>query len=619
MKKKDNNIIHLLPWYLGAGIVGADIGTSVFYSTGILFPYVGYATPLFILFVCLMMFFFKATYEEGCSVSPFNGGAYTMILQTMGRKFAFVVGSLTILSYIATAVVSALAGAFYLSSFFQTAGLPALSIPQIVWFGFIPLLVFGLLNIKGINEPAKIVLLISVFHFGLLIFMDLWGIILCIIKSVDITKIFQDVPKLSSTNILHAFGAAFLGISGFESAAQIIEELKHPAWKTLKKIYLAIVGLVFFTAPITSILCLLLLEHQQILEYKDNLLAGLALIQGGPALLYILSIDACLMLFAAVNTAYVGCTGLMTTMAKQGNLPEIILKKWSHIKWLKSINGYPYAIIPFMIISLILISILPGKVSELGEIYGMAFLGVMFCFCLGVILMRNKMTRKVQNSPYYTKHVINFIKLKFPIPALIGAICLIIAQISLIIYSPSSRGLGLQILFIILLVMAFFRIYILEKRLVSHHDLRIGLGKFRDIRDLPDNLPTYVICAAGAKADKLTTMIINLLESQKKGPKEVIIFHAEDTEDKEGFVSELLTRVITQKVLPRFIKFDIILNLKTLPGTFEEGLRELMQLKPFAKIFIGTGTQHRTSANYKKNIEEMTNAVVEIVPPHPKH
>ena len=134
MKKKDNNIIHLLPWYLGAGIVGADIGTSVFYSTGILFPYVGYATPLFILFVCLMMFFFKATYEEGCSVSPFNGGAYTMILQTMGRKFAFVVGSLTILSYIATAVVSALAGAFYLSSFFQTAGLPALSIPQIVWF-----------------------------------------------------------------------------------------------------------------------------------------------------------------------------------------------------------------------------------------------------------------------------------------------------------------------------------------------------------------------------------------------------------------------------------------------------------------------------------------------------
>ena len=54
-----------LSWKLGAGIVGADIGTSVFYSTGILFPLVGYYAPLFILVVCLMMWAFKATYQEG--------------------------------------------------------------------------------------------------------------------------------------------------------------------------------------------------------------------------------------------------------------------------------------------------------------------------------------------------------------------------------------------------------------------------------------------------------------------------------------------------------------------------------------------------------------------------
>ena len=54
-----------LSWVLGAGIVGADIGTSVFYSTGLLFGYVGYLSPFFILLICLMMWAFKKTYEGG--------------------------------------------------------------------------------------------------------------------------------------------------------------------------------------------------------------------------------------------------------------------------------------------------------------------------------------------------------------------------------------------------------------------------------------------------------------------------------------------------------------------------------------------------------------------------
>ena len=105
-----------LAWWMAAGLVGADIGTSVFYSTGVLFPHVGFAAPFFILLVALSMWFFKTTYQEGCSVSPLNGGAYTMVLQTIGRRTALVVGSMTILSYLATAVVSALSGSLYLSA-----------------------------------------------------------------------------------------------------------------------------------------------------------------------------------------------------------------------------------------------------------------------------------------------------------------------------------------------------------------------------------------------------------------------------------------------------------------------------------------------------------------------
>ena len=117
INKKNQHTNGLLTWWLAAGIVGADIGTSVFYSTAVIKPYVGFAAPLIILVVCLLMWLFKATYEEGCAASPFNGGAYMIVLQTIGRRAAMMVGALTILSYLATAAVSAISGAYYLDSF----------------------------------------------------------------------------------------------------------------------------------------------------------------------------------------------------------------------------------------------------------------------------------------------------------------------------------------------------------------------------------------------------------------------------------------------------------------------------------------------------------------------
>ena len=44
-----------LAWWMAAGLVGADIGTSVFYSTGVLFPHVGFAAPFFITLVAVAM------------------------------------------------------------------------------------------------------------------------------------------------------------------------------------------------------------------------------------------------------------------------------------------------------------------------------------------------------------------------------------------------------------------------------------------------------------------------------------------------------------------------------------------------------------------------------------
>ncbi len=270
----------LLSWWLAAAIVGADIGTSVFYSTGIVFEIVGFAAPLMILIVCLLMWLFKLTYEEGCAASPFNGGAYMMVLQTVGRRMAMVVGALTILSYLATAAVSAISGAHYLDSF---DSINNFSLPNLVAVALIPVVFFGLLNVVGIKEPAKIVLAVAVFHFSMLLAMDVYGLWIAVMTNADFGKVFQGIGAISPQNMIHGYAVAFLGITGFEAAAQVVEQLKTPTWLTLKKVYLVVVGLVAITAPVTSYLCIILLTPDELKSHADNVLSVLAFKEFGHA------------------------------------------------------------------------------------------------------------------------------------------------------------------------------------------------------------------------------------------------------------------------------------------------------------------------------------------------
>lgn len=619
IKHKDE----LLSWWLAAAIVGADIGTSVFYSTGVIRPYVGYAAPLMILAVCLLMWLFKLTYEEGCAASPFNGGAYMMVLQTVGRRLAMVVGALTILSYLATAAVSAISGAFYLDSFDNINNWPVVNI---VLAACVPVVFFGLMNIIGIKEPAKIVFAVALFHFGLLLVMDLTGLVMAIVNNADFGRVFRDFDKIPAQNVVHGFAAAFLGITGFESAAQIVEQLKTPTWRTLQKVYLSVVLLVGLTAPLTSYLCLILLSDAQLNTYSNNLLSGLAFVEFGQGGLAILVLDACLVLFAAVNTAYAGCIGLCTTMAKQGNLPGFFLHRWADdAPWPLSLwkerlpffQGYPNCALTFMLVTIGMILVLPGQVDALAEVYGMAFLGVMMSFCLGVILLRARMPLKVARAPYRTRWIMHIGQLSMPTPAVLGLIFLSFAEVSLFIYSDKARILGLSIFLLVLMVMAFYRLGILEGRIQQLPDLRLGLGKFTELTELPEDLPTYVLCTAGAKARNLTVLLLDLLEHEEPGPKEVIIFHAEEEAARRGIVFELLQRVVSQQVAPKFKDRDIILTVKVLPETLIDGMIALKRVRKFKKIFLGTGQDPTQARDFAREIETNTGVhacVINAVP-----
>ena len=579
-----------LNWIIGAGIVGADIGTSVFYGTGILFPIVGYLAPVFVLTTCLMMWLFKKTYEEGLALSPYNGGAYSMILRTVGRRLAVVAGALTFVSYLATAAVSALSGAKYFGSLpFFGGEIPSAAI---VLLSFIPIILFGLLNTKGIEEPAKLVTGVAAFHFFLLIVMEVWGLFFIGFNYETISwDKFQNLTptgELTFTMLLYGFSAAFLGITGFESAAQIVEELETPTLQTVEKLYRTVIILVSITAPVVSLLCLVILTGDEVKSSLDYLLSALASKIGGQALVYVIVIDATLTLFAAVNTAFVGFIGLATTMAKQGNLPSVLLYRVAHK--FPDVKGYPLIAIPFAVVACTMSALVAGEVEVVAKVYEIAFLGVMVSFCLGVLFMRNQSFRRNIPKKFLSNWVVQIgKKWEIPIIPLASGLVLGCATMTLLLNAHADALLMLTVLFCsTLLAMAYFRWGILETRLERRSDLRLGIGKFSAVTDLPEDLPNYVLCTGGTGARRLINNALKAILAERSDPFELIVFHAEDGKDPEGFFFELLQRVVSQQIAPIYNE-DFILTVKILPGSLSEGLQTLKKTIDFQTLLFGSG------------------------------
>ena len=584
-----------LTWMTAAGIVGADIGTSVFYSTSVLFPIVGYLAPFFVLTSCLMMWLFKRTYEEGLALSPYNGGAYSMILKSMGRRAALLAGALTFVSYLATAAVSALAGAFYFSSFFPES----LSISQIVLISYIPLIGFGILNTRGIKEPAKIVTLIAAIHFALLIIISLWGLtyLMFHFSEIDFSKIKSHLlsTKITLPLLAYGFAASFLGITGFESAAQIIEQMEQPVLQTVRRLYKTVIILVSITAPFISLLCLTLLGQEEIAQNQNYLLSGLAKKIGGSFLLVLIIIDATLTLFAAVNTAFVGFIGLATTMAKQGNLPQIFLFRIAHL--FPKIVGYPLIALPFAIIVMMMSSLLTGEVDLMAKVYEIAFLGVMVSFCIGVVLMRNRPFRSYLPLMYITKRKIKIYNRVIPLIPLISGLVLAFSTYILVQNSKPKVLLMLVVLLSgTIMLMAYYRWGLLEKRLKNRSDLRLGLGRYSHPNaELPDDFPKYALCCGGTGARRLINKTLRYILKKTNKAFELVIFHAEESQgEEESFFFELLQRVVSQQIAPTYKK-DIILTVKILPGSLIQGLQFLKDAYKPLKVFIGL---RRDEAHY---------------------
>ena len=153
--------------------------------------------------------------------------------------------------------------------------------------------------------------------------------------------------------------------------------------------------------------------------------------------------------------------------------------------------------------------------------------------------------------------------------------------------------------------MAYYRWGMLENRLVTHSDLRLGFGRFANqvFSNLPKDLPKYVLCTGKSQTRHLIfSTLQHIARTEQSNPFELILFYAEgeDVDDGEIFY-ELLQRVVSQQIAS-LITGDIILTVKILPGKLMEGLDTLKKTLNFKTAYFGSGHDPVHSYQLKETI-----------------
>ncbi|RME28053.1 MAG: APC family permease [Deltaproteobacteria bacterium] len=358
-------------------ICGNDITSSCLYVSALCAAQAGRYAPIVLAIVAAVLFLFRKVYAEVGSALPLNGGTYTVLLNTTNKRVAAAAACLTLLSYVATAVISAGEAMHYAHNLIEA--LP-------VFWATIGLLgLFAVLTIIGLTESAVVAIGIFVFHLTTL----------TVLAASSSFTVLRD-PSLLSMNwatpapggfgraLFFGFAAAMLGISGFESSANFIEEQKPGVFpKTLRNMWVAVA----IFNPLLSLLSLGLLPLAEIQEVPPDLLARMGERSLGDVLRFWVSLDAVLVLSGAVLTSFVGVVGLMRRMSLDRCLPQFLLKE---NRW-RGTNHW--IVLVFFGVCVSILAVTAGDVERLAGVYTLSFLSVMALFAVGNMMLKVKRGR----------------------------------------------------------------------------------------------------------------------------------------------------------------------------------------------------------------------------------
>ena len=241
---------HELERVLGANALFAtaygNVGSSIYYALGLTAGIALGLTPLVFIISGIIFAATAATYAEGTVHYPEAGGSSSFARHAFNELVSFGAAWAQMLNYVITVAISVIFVPHYLSIFWE----PLRTTPWdvIVGIGFTWLLVA--VNVVGIQEAAKLNVLLAVLDFATQLVLVALGFVLIFSPHVLSTNIhFGVAPSWSSFAL--AIPVAMIAYTGIETVSNLAEEARDPLRSIPRAIsWVAIaVFAIYFTLP----------------------------------------------------------------------------------------------------------------------------------------------------------------------------------------------------------------------------------------------------------------------------------------------------------------------------------------------------------------------------------
>ena len=375
-------------------IVFADIGTSVYYVPGILYgtPGIGSLAGFFVFLTMSVFILLTLKYAEVTHRFPQGGGVVTVAAQAMNHWVGALGGMFILVDYFLTAAISSLSGMQYLSVVIPVLG-PSVVIPV---FGSVQLILLvitigvlillGILNWIGISESAKVSLVGAVIAF----FSDI-AILITVFTHISFAEFLSLFPRMFANHtltvvaLLTGFANSFLAFSGLESISQLSPVMKTPRKKIAGMALLLVVLTIGLTSPLLTMLSTLLLPDAAADPVKNSYIISLLGGKWGGIILQTeVAISASALLVFASNTAIIGAYHVFMALSRMEFFPALILKR-------NKLRGTPhYSIALATGIPIVVLILVLGNISILGDMYAFGLLGAFSLTSLGLDILRSR-------------------------------------------------------------------------------------------------------------------------------------------------------------------------------------------------------------------------------------
>ena len=360
--------------FLCWALVFADIGTSVYYTPGILSQPFGTHSALFVALVFVVFVLLALKYAEVAIRFPEGGGVVSVATKAFHPIVGLLGGLLILADYFLTAGISATSGVIYLSVVFGPLK------PFVIVGAIAALLLLGALNVIGVATSAEVTA-----FFAVAAAVTQLAVVVAVVVAFGPTRILADFgevfagPHLTPTGIVVGYAGAFLAFSGLESIAQLAPAMKSPRTRVAPRTMFYVVLTLLVTSPLLTLWSTTLLQPGVNMNQAISLLGGAA---AGPGLQDAVAVSGALLLIFACNTAMIGSYHVFLALSRMRFLPTILqrVNRW---------RGTPHVSIAAATLVPLLVVVLTGaSTTFLGDLYAFGLLGAFCVTCVSLDVIR---------------------------------------------------------------------------------------------------------------------------------------------------------------------------------------------------------------------------------------